>query len=153
MFRVTHSWAAIALLVVVAATVCIQRPARANDTGALIGGLIAGAIVYELLDDDDDGYCRRYHRGYYSPGPYYRPPTYYPSYPRYYGPSGGVTIWYDECYPSRRTYGYRDCGPSHRYGDGWRGPSQGKRNVGPPRGYGKPGKRGGGRYRPPKCYR
>ncbi len=153
MFRVTHSWAAIALVVVVAATVCVQRPARANDTGALIGGLIAGAIVYELLDDDDDGYCRTYyHRPYYS-GPYYRPPTYYyPSYPRYYGPSGGVTVWYEEHGPS---WGgcYRDYGRGQVYGDGWRAPSHAKRNVGPPPGYGRPGKQGGGKYHPPKRYR
>lgn len=150
MFRMPHSFAAVALLLVIVATCGAQRAARANDTGALIGGLIAGAIVYELLDDDDD-YCRTYR--YYGPPPYYRPPVYYPSYPRYYRPSGGVTIWYEGRAPSCGTYTYREHRPRYGQDQYWRAPSHGQRKVGPPAAYRRPGKKaGGGRYHPPRRY-
>jgi hypothetical protein len=152
MFRATHSYAAIALLLVLAATLGVQRPARANDTGALIGGLIAGAIVYELLDDDDDRYCRRYYDGYYHPQRYYRPPVYYRTYPRYCRPSSGVTVWYDVG-PSWGTYRYRDYGRGCGDGDWRRARSHAQHNVGPPPLYRKHGKQGGGKYQPPKRYR
>jgi hypothetical protein len=151
MYRATHSYAAIALLLVIGATLGVQRPARANDTGALIGGLIAGAIVYELLDDDDDYYGRRYYDGYYYPRDYYRAPTYYRSYPRYYAPRGGVTVWYEDCGRSRGGY-YRDYGYGRSYGDGWKARSHAKRKVGPPPRYRKYGKQGGGKYGPPRRY-
>ncbi len=151
MFREIRSYAAIAVLLVIGATLGAQRPARANDTGALIGGLIAGAIVYELLDDDDDYYCRRYYDGYYYPRDYYYPPTYYRSYPRYYRPRSGVTVWYEQP-PFGGAYYYRDYGRGHGYGDGRRAPSHAQRGVGPPPLYRKHGKQGGGKYQPPRRY-
>lgn len=151
MYRATHSYGAVALLLVIGATLGVQRPARANDTGALIGGLIAGAIVYELLDDDDDYYGRRYYDGYCYPRGYYRPPTYYRSYPRYYAPPTGVTVWYEDCGRSWGGY-YGDYGRGRGYGDGWRARSHAQRDVGPPPLYRKYGKQGGGKYQAPKRY-
>jgi hypothetical protein len=134
----------VALLLVVAGSFGLQRAARASDAGAILGGVIAGAIVYELLDDDDDYGCSSYYYG--SPG-YYRPPRY-----RYYD-YGGCD--YRPPVVQYRYYDYgprgRGCGSNYNYYDGprtsYRAPSHAQRNVGPPPGYGK-----GGRYRAPGRY-
>ena len=154
MSRTAYSFAAVTLLIAAVATFGAPRIARANDTGALIGGLIAGAIVYELLDDDDDGpYCRRYYHYDSYPGRYYSPPVYYRQAPRYYTPSYGTTIWYDQRYPSRRTRYYRDYDWAPRYAAPGRAPSHAQRNVGPPPLYQKHGKKArGGKYQPPRRY-
>jgi len=139
-----------ALLVVLAASFGLQRSARAGDAGAILGGIVAGAIVYELLDDDDDyGYSRYY---YGSPS-CYRQPRYGYGY-NYYDYGG---YYYNPPVVQYRYYDYgprgRGCG-SYDYYDGgrtshraYRAPSHAQRNVGPPPGYGK-----GGSYRPPGRY-
>jgi hypothetical protein len=140
--RLAHyRMAILALLLALVASVGVQRAARASDAGAVLGGIIAGAIVYELLDDDDD-YCHS--RYYYSSPPRYRAPRY----GYYYGPPVVEYRYYD--------YGRRggSCG-SYSYYDGprtstkaYRAPSHAQRNVAPPPGYGK-----GDRYRAPDRYR
>ena len=140
MGRTAYRLPVVALLVVLAASFGVQRAARAGDTGALIGGILAGALVYEMLDDD--GYCYG-HTHYYTPR-YYRPPVY-----GYYdyGPPVIEYRYYDH---RPRSYGYRH----DRYYDGprysfkaQRAPSHAQRNVGPPPRYG-----GGGKYAPPRRY-
>ena len=145
---------ALGLLTILAVTIGLPRVAHANDAEALLGGLIAGAIVYEMLDDDD-GYC-------YGPGYqyYYRSPGYYRPYYDPWRYRGGRTLYYrDYCPPPidywyrttpRRgyTYGYYDSGPNYGY-QARRAPSHAQRNVGPPPLYQK----GGGKYAPPGRYR
>lgn len=105
----TIQMTAMILALAVAMTFTVQRKARANDTTALIGAIVAGALVYEALDDD---------------GPRYRPPKYYryegPNRferawaPRYYGPDAYATP-----FPHRydgRWYDGRYDGPPYRYG-------------------------------------
>ena len=137
----------IALLLVLAASFGLQRAARAGDAGAVLGGIIAGAIVYELLDDDNDYYGHS-HYYYQSPG-YYRPPVCRPYGYTYYGPPVIEYRYYDY---RPRTYGYRYDGyydgPRTSY-QARRAPSHAQRNVGPPPGYGK----GGRSYSPPRYYR
>ena len=96
---------AMILTLAVAVTFTMQRAARANDTAALIGAVIAGALVYEALDDD---------------GPKYRPPKYY----RYEGPNRferawGPTYYHHGQYATPFPYrydGHRAYGPPYRYG-------------------------------------
>ncbi len=58
-------------------------PARANDTGALIGGLVAGALVGSAVT----AATRPKPYYYYGPPPPPPPPAYYPPPPRpVYGP-------------------------------------------------------------------
>jgi len=68
-----------------AMTLSLPRPAHAGDAGKIIAAVVAGAIVYELLDDDDDGRVYR------------RPPrgrAYRPYEGRYgYAPYGGYGGW------------------------------------------------------------
>jgi hypothetical protein len=47
-------------LLALAMTFTMQRPARASDTGKIIGAIAAAVIVHEILDDDDHNpaYCR-----------------------------------------------------------------------------------------------
>jgi len=137
-----------ALLLVLAGGFGLQRAARAGDAGAILGGILAGAIVYELLDDDDDyGYYGSY--GYGSPG-CYRAPR--------YGYYNGGGYYYAPPVVEYRYYDYgrrgRGCGSYDDYYDGdrtsfraYRAPSHAQRNVGPPPGYGK-----GGPYRAPGRY-
>jgi len=142
MGRTAYRVSVVALLLVLAASFGLQRAARAGDTGAVIGGILAGALVYEMLDDDD-GYCYG-HTYYYTPR-YYRPPVH-----RYYG-------YYDYCPPvieyryydhRPRSYGYDRYYDGSRYSfKAQRAPSHAQRNVGPPPGYGR-----GGKYAPPRRY-
>jgi len=137
----------IALLLVLAASFGLQRAARAGDAGAVLGGIIAGAIVYELLDDDDGYYHTHYY--YQSPG-YYRPPVYGPYGYTYYNYAPPVVVYrYDSCRP--RTYhrydGYYYDGPRTSY-QARRAPSHAQRQVGPPPGYNR-----GGKYTPPRYYK
>jgi hypothetical protein len=55
--------------------VSTPRPAQASDAGKIIGALVAGAIVYELLDDDGGHHV-------------YRQPVYAPPYGPAYGRRG-----------------------------------------------------------------
>ena len=109
---------AMVLALAVAMTFSLQRAARANDTTALIGAIIAGAIVYEALDDD---------------GPKYRAPKHY----RYEGPNRFERAWapryqpyrgYAKPFPQRYdSYRYegRPYGPPYRHGHY----KQGKKGV------------------------
>lgn len=133
------------LLLALASHLGTLRPVRADDTGALIGGIIAGALVYELLDDDD--YCGpRYYQYYYrAPGYYCRPPVWrtwgYECYT--YGPPV-IEYRYYEVVP--RGQWYYD-GPPYSY-RARRAPSHAERDVGPPPKY-----RGAGKYAPPRYYK
>jgi hypothetical protein len=110
----TIQMTAMILALAVAMTFTVQRKARANDTTALLGAIVAGALVYEALDDD---------------GPRYRPPRYYryegPTRferawaPRYYGRDGYATPFpqrYDGRWYDGRRYDGRYDGPPYRYG-------------------------------------
>jgi hypothetical protein len=141
----------IALLLVLAASFGLQRAARAGDAGAVLGGIIAGAIVYELLDDDNDHYGHSHSHYYYESPGYYRPPVYgsygYP----YYDYAPPVVVYrYDGYRPP--TYRYRHDG---YYGgartsyQARRAPSHAQRNVAPPPGY----RNGGRSYSPPRHYK
>jgi hypothetical protein len=138
----------IALLLVLAASFGLQRAARASDAGAVLGGIIAGAIVYELLDDDN-GYYGPSHYYYQSPG-YYRPPVCRSYGYTYYDYAPPVVVYrYDTCRPRPYAYrhdGYYD-GPRASY-QARRAPSHAQRNVGPPPGYGR-----GGKYAPPRYFK
>jgi len=78
----------------VAMTFTMQRPARASDTGKVIGAIAAGVILYEILNDDDHGpayrhppYGKAY--GYYGQRPCCEPYRGYGGWqpaPRVYGP-------------------------------------------------------------------
>jgi hypothetical protein len=96
MFTPGYRIGAVALMLTLAAGLGVQRVARAGDTGAVIGGIVAGALVYELLNDDDD-YCYRGRTRYYSPryraGYYYDSPGYYR---RDYGPSYELHVYYED---------------------------------------------------------
>ena len=135
-----------ALLLVLAASFGVQRAARAGDAGAVLGGIIAGAIVYELLDDDDNyGYS---HYDYSTPRCYRQPRYGYYDYGGYYYTPPVIEYrYYDYGSPGRRcrSYDYYDGGRTSY--KAYRAPSHAQRNVGPPPGYGK-----GGRYRAPGRY-
>ncbi|MBM3471753.1 MAG: hypothetical protein FJX75_00605 [Armatimonadetes bacterium] len=138
---------AIALLLVLAASFGLQRAARAGDAGAVLGGILAGAIVYEMLDDDN--YCHS-HYYYHSPG--YYPPPVYRSYGYTYYDYGPPVVVYRPYDYRPRTYGYYRYdgyydGPRTSY-QARRAPSHAQRNVGPPPGYGR-----GGKYSPPRYYK
>jgi len=139
----------VALLLVVAGSFGFQRAARASDAGAVIGGIVAGALVYEMLDDEP-GCCGQVH--YYHGPSYYHPPYRRPGYyggttVYYYDYYPPVTGWYYEVYP--RTHAYRYDYYAPRYSErAYRAPSHAQR-VGPPPAYHKPG----GKYRPPSRYR
>lgn len=141
----------LALMLVLAASFGVQRAARAGDAGAVIGGILAGAIVYELLDDDDNGYCG--HTYYYHQTPrYYRPaycpPPYYGS-GYYYGYAYAPPVVEYHYYDSRpRTYVHRDYDGPRYSQKAYRAPSHAQRNVGPPPRYQK----SGGKYAPPSRY-
>ncbi|MGQ9733103.1 MAG: hypothetical protein ACUVX8_17730 [Candidatus Zipacnadales bacterium] len=135
------------LLLTLALSFSGQRIAYANDADAVIGGILAGALVYELLDDDDD-YCYRSSYHYYAPPcyrggycvEYYRYPRPY-IYHRYnYCPRTYVYEYYDYEWDTPR-YSFRaERAPSHA------------KPVGPPAGY----YRGGGpgrKYSPPRGYK
>jgi hypothetical protein len=141
----------LAPMLVLAASFGIQRAARASDTGAVIGGILAGALVYELLNDDDHGYCG--HTYYYGAPGYYRPsycpPPYYGS-GYYYGYAYAPPVIEYRYYDTRpRTYVYRDYDGARYNQRAYRAPSHAQRNVGPPPGY----QRSGGKYAPPAHYR
>jgi hypothetical protein len=143
---------ALSLLALLVAGMALPKIAHADDdTAAIIGGLLAGVIVYEMLDDDDDYNC--YRRGYaywgspsgppsYDPWRNRRPTDYYYYQRRYYPPV--VEYRYYDDRPRGR--GYCDAPYSYR---AQRAPSHAQRNVGPPPLY-----RGGGRYGlPPRYYK
>ena len=141
-----------ALLLVLAASFGLQRAARANEAGAVLGGILAGALVYEMLDDGHHDWCG--HVDYYCYPRGYRPPC---GRPWYLDP--GYTVYYRDWRPPAygywsydyppRTYAYRyDYSAPRGYGPE-RAPSRAQRGVGPP----PPYRRGGGRYAPPPRYR
>lgn len=128
----SYRWLTLALLLVLASTLGVQRAARAGDAGAILGGIVAGAIVYELLDDDN------YHnRGYYRYNtPRHQTYGYYNTPRRYY--SSGPTIVYHD-------YDHYRPAPRHSYHP----PRRGQGLYAAPRGHG----RGQGRrYAPPRRY-
>ena len=127
----SYRWLTLALLLVLASTLGVQRAARAGDAGAILGGIVAGAIVYELLDDDGHHRARYRHNT-----PYYGSHSYYNT-PRYYSPGGRTIVYHDYNYytPSPRRY--------------YRPPQRGHGLYVAPRGHG----RGHGRrYAPPRRY-
>jgi hypothetical protein len=113
----TMQMTATVVALAVAMTFTGQRVARANDTTALIGAIVAGALVYEALDDD---------------GPRYHPPRYY----TYEGPNRFERAWTPQY---RRYDGYATPFP-YRYDGYWRD----GRYYGPPykHGHYKNGKQG-----------
>jgi len=135
----TYRFAVLALLLVLASTVGVQRAAQAGDAGRILAGLAAGALVYELLDDDDccchTGYACRVHS---SRRQNYNHRSYNYNTYRYddYGPRRGTTVVY-------RDGGYVPLG--HRYA-----PSRGRRyqSYSPP----NYGRRGRAQYNPPRRY-
>jgi hypothetical protein len=135
----------LALMLVLTASFGIQRAARASDTGAVIGGILAGALVYELLNDGHD-YCGQTY--YYHRAPGYCPAPYYGS-GYYYGYAYAppvIEYRYYDTYP--RTYVYRDHdGRRYSHRD-YRAPSHAQRDVGPPPRYQKSGRK----YAPPSHY-
>ncbi|HJN14667.1 MAG TPA: hypothetical protein QGH10_04215 [Armatimonadota bacterium] len=137
----TYRFAVLALLLVLASTIGVQRAAQAGDTGRILAGLAAGALVYELLDDDDcccnTGYACSVHssrRHNYSR----RSNNYNYNTSRYddYGPRRSTTVIY-------RDGGYIPLG--HRYA-----PSRGHRYQS----YSQPsyGRRGRAQYSRPRRY-
>lgn len=106
------------------------KPAEARDTGKILAGLAAGALVYGILDQADrSSRDRSYSRGYYDgnrqswtkprPAPSYRTPS-----PRYTPPSRtyqrgydhghrvgfdrGHKVGYDRGYDRGYDHGFRD---------------------------------------------
>ena len=136
----TYQLTAITLLLVLAAAFGLQRPARAGDAGAVLGGILAGVLVYELLDDDDD--CYTYTRYYYRAPAYYPPPRYRTWSYGYYCAPPIVEYRYYEVTP--RGYCYE--GPRYSF-RARRAPSHAERDVAPPPLYRKDGK-----YSPPPRY-
>jgi len=107
------------LVMVVALTLIFggvaPQPAQANDTGRILAGIAAGAIVYGLLGDDDHGRdrCRGYSsgdRGFYNGNS--RSWDYRPS-PQHRGRDQGSRQY-------RRGYNHGfDDGRQVGYGQGW----------------------------------
>jgi len=100
MNRLTRGVAITLTLAVLLTVFGLQRPARADDAGAIIGGLIAGALIYEALDND------------HHPAWYYGPPrAVYPRSAYYYPrPYRVVRIWCPVCHtyrPRWHTHYYR----------------------------------------------
>ena len=116
------------------------RPAHAGDLGRIIAGIAAGAIVYELLDNDDHHPRYEYSsRGFYDGntrswdyGPSYRggsssycPPSYHrPSSQSSYnrGYNRGYNQGYDRGWNNGYNWGYDrgyDRGYDNGYRDGW----------------------------------
>ncbi len=107
------------------------RPAEARDTGRIVAGIAAGALVYGLLDRPDTS--RAPSRGYYDGNrgswmpsrPSYRPPrqpSYRPAPPRR-TPSYDYRRGYDHGHRDGYDRGHRvgyDRGYDHGYRDGYR---------------------------------
>ncbi|MCD6361118.1 MAG: hypothetical protein J7M38_09655 [Armatimonadetes bacterium] len=112
-------------------------PAHANDAGRIIAGIVVGALVYEMLDDDNYSSHHRYYgrdRGYYNGNSrhwdyrssrrhssrYYRPTQYRSSSRRAYnrgynrGWNNGYNYGYNRGYDRGWDRGYR-----RGYDNGW----------------------------------
>ncbi|MGQ9730724.1 MAG: hypothetical protein ACUVX8_05555 [Candidatus Zipacnadales bacterium] len=91
MTRGTVQMTVFTVLVALAMTFNLQRVAQASDTGKIVGAVVAGIIVYEILDDDDAGPCWQRRPVWYSP----HKSTYDYRYRGYYnGPGYGPPVCY-----------------------------------------------------------
>ncbi len=138
-------WAGILVVALMFSGVFATR-AQADDTGRILAGLAAGALVYSALDHDGDS-CRtshhyhHYDRGRTSPPPHrrYDPPRYH-SYesPRHSYDRGYDDGWddgYDYGKAKGRRQGYHrgyDRGYDHGYGDGRHDQWRADHNIGRP---------------------